>query len=69
MTYKKILIVAFIFAIFSIASNAIGIHTFNKESELKEKNKDSFNYLIAMLTISIIAIILLAIGIFLGYFK
>ncbi len=54
-----IMIVAIIACIFSIASTAIGIQAFNKNSEWKQTHKTNFNFLVVNLVVAI-AVLLLA---------
>lgn len=53
-----ILIVSIIFSIFSIASNAIGIESFNNNSDWKTNHMSHFAFLIINLIVSILILIL-----------
>jgi uncharacterized membrane protein YidH (DUF202 family) len=54
---RMILFVAIaIIAIFSIASHSIGIKAFNDNNEYKQRNKDSFNYLVIGLSGSVLVL-------------
>ncbi len=50
-------IIAIIACIFSIATSSISVKTFNDNNEYKETNKNSFNYVVFSLVVSIILLI------------
>lgn len=57
-----ILIVAIIACIFSIASTAIGIQSFNENESWKNEHKPNFNFLIINLVVAIVVLLLSSVG-------
>jgi hypothetical protein len=63
-----ILIVTVIACIFSIASTAIGIQSFDQNIQFKNSHKSNFNFLVINLVVSIIVLLFAFVALFL-YFR
>ncbi len=62
-----ILIVSVIACLFSIASTAIGIEAFNKNSDWKKSHMTNFNFLVVNLVVSIIVLLFAFVALFLHF--